>query len=695
MLRRWVVTLGLLLWCGVVLAAYYAVHKPWPADLGNAAAVWGMLRAGVSPPAVVTLVTDVGTVLWVLAVACGCGSTALRRCGVRSTGAERLLFGTALGMGAIALASWLLAMLQFLTPPWVLLTMGGLTAVAVRELAATDVRAVADTVRSALGGPQPWPVRTLQAGLAVAVAVQVTQALAPPTGWDALVYHLTGPAYYLRTGGYVPGLDLPHSYFPSVVEGLFTVALAAGSDRSPGLLHLGVAALGVAAVFAYLRARLGSGPAWFGVAVLLSVASLGTLAAKAYVDWGLLSFGFLAFWALELAWERGGRGWLVVSALLAGMTLGAKYTGLCPVVGLGLLLAWRVVRGRASLAALLGWGAAAALAFTPWLARNLLLTGNPVYPFVFDGRFWDPWKTAWITRPGTGLVAEPLRVVAAPWEVTVIGREGGLYDASLGPLLLALLPLAVWAGVRGGWAGRVLAVAGVAYAGWLAGAAQTSLLMQGRLLLPAAPFLAAAAVAGWARLPGIDLPQVRISRLVGMVTGLVAGLGVASLALGWLANPPLPVLLGAEPPTRYQERRLGEYAGAVQGLGTLPAGAKVLFLWEPRTYLCPAAVTCQADAFLYNWRYLLHRVGDDAPAAAADLRAAGYTHLLVYGGGLRFFTEPPNVEAEAPHVQALLDLLARDATLVRGNPLAATLALPPAQAAGRGYALYAIHGTVR
>ena len=113
MARRWAATAGLLLWCTVVLTAYYAVHKPWPGDLPNAAAVWGLLRGGIALPAVVTVLTDLATAAWVLAVVWGCGSAALRRCSVYVTAAERLLFGTALGMGGIALVVWLLALLQF------------------------------------------------------------------------------------------------------------------------------------------------------------------------------------------------------------------------------------------------------------------------------------------------------------------------------------------------------------------------------------------------------------------------------------------------------------------------------------------------------------------------------------------------------------------------------------------------------
>ncbi|MFN0186415.1 MAG: ArnT family glycosyltransferase [Aquabacterium sp.] len=479
------------------------------------------------------------------------------------------------------------------------------------------------------------------------------------------------------------------------------MAIAAGSDTAPALLHLAVAALGFTALHGFLRTRAGQPAAWFGVAVLASVTSLTTLATRAYVDWGVITFGFLAYWALEEAiWQRDRR-WLVLSAVLAGMTMGSKYTGLFPVAGVGLVLGWQVLRGTGVQGVrpvttrwrdLALWGGVATAVVSPWLVRNLLLTGNPVYPFLFGGWQWDAWKTAWITRPGTGLMTEPLRVLLAPWEVTVLGQEGRLYDASLGPLLLALLPLGLLcllpARNQGRWPARALAVAAVAYGCWLAGAAQSSLLMQGRLLLPVAPLLAAAAAAGWVRLIATDAAPVRAGWLSGVVVAMVAVVSFGTLALTWAGNPPLPVLAGAESRETYHTRTLGAYAEATGWVNLdLPPDARILQLWEPRTYLCQRA--CHADALLFNWRYLLHTHGD-ASAVAAALRQAGYSHVLINGGGLRFFTEPPEVEAEPAHVQALHQMLGSHAALVQGTPIAETLAQPLSAVAGRGYALYAL-----
>ena len=68
------------------------------------------------------------------------------------------------------------------------------------------------------------------------------------------------------------------------------------------------------------------------------------------------------------------------------------------------------------------------------------------------------------------------------------------------------------------------------------------------------------------------------------------------------------------------ERHLGDHYRAMQFVNRLGPEAKTLALWEPRTYYCRGQ--CQADALLYNWRYLLH-LHSSPEAIYRALRAGG------------------------------------------------------------------------
>ena len=96
-----------------------------------------------------------------------------------------------------------------------------------------------------------------------------------------------------------------------------------------------------------------------------------------------------------------------------------------PAVGLALLASriWRadplVCSVPPVVRALLLWCMSVLLVWLPWLLKNLLLTGNPTYPFFFDGVYWDSWRTWWYDRPGTGLW------YTKPWRLLMAGKHHG------------------------------------------------------------------------------------------------------------------------------------------------------------------------------------------------------------------------------------------------------------------------------
>lgn len=223
------------------------------------------------------------------------------------------------------------------------------------------------------------------------------------------------------------------------------------------------------------------------------------------------------------------------------------------------------------------------------------------------------------------------------------------------------------------------------YGAWLLGAAQSELLVQGRLLLPVLPFLAVLLAGALPAAGRLDLPFLRTHVFLHTAVLLALSLATVTHAFSWVADPPVPYLAGSESRAGYQRRHLGEHARALEFVnGSLPSGSSVFFLWEPRTYLCQ--VPCQADALLFNWRYLL-ATRYAASEIHAALRERGYTHLLLNGAGLRYFSEPPHVELEAGHLAALQDLEDGYLELVSGPSLREVLkteAAPP----GGTYSIY-------
>jgi Dolichyl-phosphate-mannose-protein mannosyltransferase len=626
---RWAaIVTAVILWVFVIVAAYFWAHKPFDAGM-----VGGLARSLLSVAVWLGMV-------WV--------SMAL---GLRITGqsladespAVRLALAAGIGLGLLSLLTLALGLVGLLRP----LVAWGLM-VALGALLRRDLRAALADLRAAghlrpASGFQRW----VALYIGVSLALIFMAALAPPTAWDALVYHLTGPRLFVQAGRVAHPIDLPYLGFPQLGEMQFTLGILLVGDGPASLLHFGYGLLALIVTAALAQRVFGASAAWLAAALLASVPTFLSLMSRAYVDVTLLFYATAACYAF-VRWREcraGGQNWLLVMGALCGFAAGVKYTAIAIPLALGLSVAWTSRRDglRAVAGRLVPLGAVCVILTLPWLLKNWLTTGNPFYPFFFQGAYWDAWRAWWYDRSGSGLATTaPWRLVLAPLEATVLGTEGGEpYDATIGPLLLVAAPLLVvaWRSLKAeerAITGHLLFFFGVNYALWLAGLARSALLVQTRLLLPVFGVAAVLGAAGLDRLAGLRRPQLDVGWLVRAVVSLTLALLLFSTLAAFLRSNPLPVALGLESRDDYLARRLGVYHLALQGVNALPPGSRVVFLWEPRSYAC--RVDCWPDALLDRFLHMT-QLYSDADAIAQAWVQAGVTHVLLYRSGMQAIVE--------------------------------------------------------
>ena len=226
-------------------------------------------------------------------------------------------------------------------------------------------------------------------GLLIApfVAITILGSMLPATDFDVIEYHLQGPKEYFQSGR----IDyLPHNIYtnmPFDVEMLHLLGMEVMADWWWGALagQLLVALFGpAAAVLIHATAARDSTRAgWIAALVYLSTPWVYRMGVIAYVE------GPLCFYHAALVWA-----WSAVSAdrgrtidtrnvligLLAGAAMGCKYTALISAVIPFGLLAVVDCRRHHSLRPLLAFGLGWALIMGPWLSKNVIDTGDPVYP---------------------------------------------------------------------------------------------------------------------------------------------------------------------------------------------------------------------------------------------------------------------------------------------------------------------------
>lgn len=617
-----------LLWVVAVYPAYYVVHKPIAASnlraLANAAA-------------------DLLVWLAVLAVATALGSRLTRRLAYHLL-LERLVFSAGLGLGIFSLATFGLGLAGLLYGWlfWVLLAAAGL-------LLAPELWSLGRALRQA-NWPRPrgaWPV-LLAVFVGASLLLILLLALTPPVEWDSLTYHLAGPERYLRAHGLAPEFDIYYTFFPSFAEMLFTLGMALKGDIVARLLHYAFLLLTLGAVGAFAARywsdegrRLGL----LAVALFLSIPTAVQIAAWSYVDLALTFYGFAGFYAL-LNWlpARGappeateggtmGRGWLVLAGLFAGASLSIKYTGVMNLLMVEALLLWWLVRRRLALRGALGAGLAVAgmalAVAAPWYIKNAVVTGNPIYPLVWGGRNWNEVSTRWLLV--LGQEKSILDLLAVPWTLTVLGRQGTVaYDATFSPVFLVLLPVLLVVRRRAAWLGELLLAAGVGYVAWLASGAVSygRFVLQGRMVLPIFAPLALLCAYALEGLGEWDRPNFSLRRVLTILVALTLAIALLNQALVVAGFNPVPYLTGLKSRAQFQEQYTTQrwYEAITYLNEDLGAGDKVLFVWEPRSY--GTHVAHEPDPLFDNFSQLVYRYGS-AQGIAAGLRQEGFSHILV------------------------------------------------------------------
>ncbi|MBN1866305.1 glycosyltransferase family 39 protein [Candidatus Sumerlaeota bacterium] len=236
-------------------------------------------------------------------------------------------------------------------------------------------------------------------GLAPLVVALFFESLVPDYSGDGYLYHLSAPLYYVSEGGFVRQDWAVYYHYPLLVEMLYAPGLAFGLEQAAILLNFWIA-LACAAVLYRLGARLfGPFGGWTAAFVYLSAPAIVYWTPTSQPETAGTLFLLLSVWALR-RWRSERRvGWAVVAGILsAGMTgsklLYALFAAalLFAIVGAAFWDCGRVgtsvpskVRGmKTAWGAPLGFAVFLGLAYSPWLVKNALFTGDPFFPVAVD-----------------------------------------------------------------------------------------------------------------------------------------------------------------------------------------------------------------------------------------------------------------------------------------------------------------------
>jgi hypothetical protein len=565
------------------------------------------LRPGLVPFALLVLSAS---------AAAGAGRRLVVRLDDRLDEDEKTVAGATLGLGLLSLGTFAFGALGLLKPWSASALLAALWIYGWHEVGPAFSSLRAGAARAA---SRPWMCMLI--GLPLLLALWA--CLVPPHQYDSLVYHLALPQEYLRAGRLYAPDGILYAHFPQNGEMLFTLALQLGSDLLAQMFVWLSTALTVGWLLTFGR-RITSAAPWAAVLVATHTAVL-VMSSTTYVEPIVMLWMTGALLAFEASDEGRERGLLLLSALFMGLALGTKYYAGLLAVLLVLRLVW-----RDRLKAAVQFAVVAGAVFSPWLIKNWICVGNPVFPFLYQ--FFPATKIGWTSDLASGYFQV----------LTEYGHAGGFFhDLVRLPVLLFHNPLRfgggmdvlgdlgwdltlwLWAyGLYAAWKGRErrgLALLTVVYfAGWFSTGVVLRFLTA---LAPAMALVGAAGAAAWREAAGAPARALG----AGAAAVLIATHLFLALYIHGSFGSAYP-LLSLEDRETFLSKRLDYYPCAAFA-GSLAPDAKLLIVGEQRGYYVPRAHL----ASTVHAPNLYVRRADEAASPedlVRNLRADGFTHLL-------------------------------------------------------------------
>lgn len=309
---------------------------------------------------------------------------------------------------------------------------------------------------------QSWPVDYIEKILAiiclVVISLAIIGALSPTTAQDALVHHLVLPKNLIHAGRL---REFPYdyfSYFPAGMEMLYLYGLLLQGASLATLFHF---SFGIATFIALIacgrklgvsrRACLIAGTSF------LTVPTVWMEMTWAYVDLTLSFYVTLTILALLRFRQQRAIEWLWLCGFALGGALSIKYTALFVIFIITLLILFVLreqedqINVQLLIKVLIVPMTIALLVSLTWFVRNIIYTGNPLFPFFLNlipsnNVGWDVDRgkefLSMMSRYG-GENKTILDYLLLPFRLAFFARYEGLehYQGVIGQFYLLVLPL--------------------------------------------------------------------------------------------------------------------------------------------------------------------------------------------------------------------------------------------------------------
>ncbi len=482
--------------------------------------------------------------------------------------------------------------------------------------------------------------------LLIQIVINLFGAAVFPSAWDALSVHLTIPKEWVSLGRiaegpyYRLGGSLPHN-----IGILYVMALLIKDPILAKLIHFSFGILTAIGVYVLARKYFSQKIGLLAAVIFYTIPIVSWQSTTAYVDLGLTFYAFLAVYAFVNWISVKKNGWLLISAVMTGLSLGSKYTGFLwlGILALGIIingLVFRKEKWLVSIRNLFLYAISAGLIGSFWYLR---LGKKPVLRFLNDmlrGLSWQKAFGAVDIRPAIDSISDALvPYLLLPWDMTM--HSGSFHGiGGFGVVFIAFLPLLLLPRFRKHAVMKVVVFFSLLY---LVAWAWSFPYKRG--LISVLPLLSIA----------VSYIIIEMTHLNAFFRRILGVLVVSVLAFQMLYLAPeglskvyqrMTVFVGLRSQEEYISRNEETYLPFKYINDNLPGEAKVWILNETRTFYCDREYVTVAPR-IYDTQYV--------DKVLSRLKSSGITHLFFKADVDRYYYDSLLEELKENYLELVYD----------------------------------------
>lgn len=260
----------------------------------------------------------------------------------------------------------------------------------------------------------------------------------PPTQAREMEYNLTLPKLLLANHGIFGRINENNLtlYYPFLLEMIYALGMGLNSALIAKLIHYCFGILSALLVFELTKRFLSKAAALLAMTIFYTMPLVVSVSGTANVELGTLFYGLLAIYAILVWTEESSEKskWLFLAGCMTGLSWQAKITGisLFP-ASVVFIFGWLIFVTRVSFAKsvkiIFLFSCFVAIGCSPWFLKNLLLKGNPLFPFPIDFLGWKGHEYAVLSIQSLVLMKNQYHF----WDVVKMHNNIFMGDIMFGP----------------------------------------------------------------------------------------------------------------------------------------------------------------------------------------------------------------------------------------------------------------------